>query len=133
MVGILTAALRCGDFHSHFSHDEAKAQRTWVTQSKPQGYCKGQEPRSKPKSHRLHINTLPPGGGIESPEKAAQERLIFFFSLQTLNFLFCIGVSLQFSCSVVSYSSKSHGLQHARLPCPSPTPGTHSDSCLSSW
>ena len=79
MVGILTAALRCGDFHSHFSHDEAKAQRTWVTQSKPQGSCKGQEPRSKPKSHRLHINTLPPGGGIESPEKAAQERLIFFF------------------------------------------------------
>ena len=25
-----------------------------------------------------------------------------------------------------------HGLQHARLPCPSPTPGVHSDSCPSS-
>ena len=26
-----------------------------------------------------------------------------------------------------------HGLQHARLPCPSPTPGTCSNSCPSSW
>ena len=28
----------------------------------------------------------------------------------------------QFSCSVVSNSLQPHGLQHARLPCPSPTP-----------
>ena len=27
----------------------------------------------------------------------------------------------------------THGLKHARLPCPSPTPGTCSNSCLSSW
>ena len=27
----------------------------------------------------------------------------------------------------------SHGLQYARLPCPSPTPGASSDSCPSSW
>ena len=26
-----------------------------------------------------------------------------------------------------------HGLQHARLPCPSPTPGVCSNSCPSSW
>ena len=31
--------------------------------------------------------------------------------------------SVQFSCSVVSDSLWPHGLQHARLPCPSPTPG----------
>ena len=30
--------------------------------------------------------------------------------------------SVQFSCSVVSDSLWSHGLQHARLPCPSPSP-----------
>ena len=30
-------------------------------------------------------------------------------------------VSLQFSCSVMSGSLQPHGLQHARLPCPSPT------------
>ena len=38
----------------------------------------------------------------------------------------------QFSRSVVSDSLRSHGLQHARLPCPSPTPRACSNSCLSS-
>ena len=43
-------------------------------------------------------------------------------------------VTVQFSHSVVSDSLWSHGLQHARLPCPSPTPGPYSDSCpLSQW
>ena len=42
--------------------------------------------------------------------------------------------SVQFSCSVVSDSLRPHGLQHARLPCPSPTPGVYSNSCpLSQW
>ena len=40
--------------------------------------------------------------------------------------------SAQFSRSVMSTSFQPHGLQHARLPCPSPTPGTCSNSCLSS-
>ena len=41
-------------------------------------------------------------------------------------------VSVQFSCSVVSDSLGPHELQHARLPCPSPTPGVYSNSCPSS-
>ena len=40
--------------------------------------------------------------------------------------------SVQFSCSVVSDSLKPHGLQHSRLPCPSPNPGACSNSCPSS-
>ena len=36
--------------------------------------------------------------------------------------------SVQFSRSVVSDSLRPHELQHARPPCPSPTPGVHSDS-----
>ena len=41
---------------------------------------------------------------------------------------------MQCSCSVVSNSLQSHRLQHARLPCPSPTPGACSDSYpLSQW
>ena len=40
--------------------------------------------------------------------------------------------SVQFSRSVVSDSLRSHGLQHSRPPCPSPTPGVHSDSQPSS-
>ena len=34
--------------------------------------------------------------------------------------------SAQFSCSVVSDSLRLHELQHARPPCPSPTPGVQS-------
>ena len=40
--------------------------------------------------------------------------------------------SVQFSHSVVSDSLRIHELQHARPPCPSPTPGVHSDSRQSS-
>ena len=39
----------------------------------------------------------------------------------------------QFSCSVVSNSLRPHGLQHTRLPCPSPTPRACSDPWTSSW
>ena len=51
--------------------------------------------------------------------------------------LYCIVVGIQIrsdqiSCSVVSDSLRPHELQHARPPCPSPTPGVHSDSCPSS-
>ena len=41
------------------------------------------------------------------------------------------GVLLQFS-SIRSDSLQPHGLQHARLPCPSPTPGACLNSCPSS-
>ena len=37
--------------------------------------------------------------------------------------------SVQFSQSVVSDSLKPYELQHARPPCPSPTPGVYSNSC----
>ena len=40
--------------------------------------------------------------------------------------------SVQFSCSVMFASLRPHGLQHARLPCPSPIPRVYSNSCPSS-
>ena len=40
--------------------------------------------------------------------------------------------SVQFSLSVISYTLWPQGLQHARLPCPSPTPEAYSNSCPSS-
>ena len=44
-----------------------------------------------------------------------------------------IASSVQFSLSVMSDSlSELHELQHARPPCPSPTPGVHPNSCPSS-
>ena len=42
--------------------------------------------------------------------------------------------SVQLSHSILSDSLRPHGLQHARPPCPSPTPGVYSNSCpLSRW
>ena len=41
--------------------------------------------------------------------------------------------SVQFSRSVMSNSLWPHESQHARPPCPSLTPGVHSNSCPSSW
>ena len=40
--------------------------------------------------------------------------------------------SVHFSCSVMSDSLRPHEPQHARPPCPSPTPGVHPNPCLSS-
>ena len=42
-------------------------------------------------------------------------------------------VSVQCSCSVASNSLQPNGLQHTRLPCPSPTPRAYSNSCLLGW
>ena len=64
----------------------------------------------------------------------------FFFFL--LTYLWYIKVDLhkrwanfsfQFSYSVVSDSLRPQESQHARPPCPSPTPGVYSNSCPSSW
>ena len=49
-------------------------------------------------------------------------------------FIFLLLSSVQFSHSVVYNSLRSHGLQHSRLPCPSPAPRAYSNSCpLSQW
>ena len=46
----------------------------------------------------------------------------------------CFHHSVQFSHSVIFDSLQPHGLQHARPPCPSPTPGVYSNSHpLSRW
>ena len=60
--------------------------------------------------------------------------IIQYFTIVVLRiplYSFNNGVS-QFSCSVVSDSLQPHEPQHARPPCPSPTPRVHSDSCPSS-
>ena len=41
--------------------------------------------------------------------------------------------SVQFTRSVVFDSLQHHGLQHARIPYPSPIPGGYSNSCSSHW
>ena len=56
-------------------------------------------------------------------------QLFFAFWLENLIHLH----SVQFSCSVVSDSLRPHESQHARPPCPSPSPGVHSNSHPLSW
>ena len=72
------------------------------------------------------LNQLLPAGHCES------QCLLRLLAKQVFKYLFFS--SVQFSHSVVSDSSRPRGLQHARLPCPSPTPGACSNSCpLSQW
>ena len=57
----------------------------------------------------------------------------FFKGMRKIISFFWVA-SVQFSPSVISNSLQPHGLQHARPPCPSPTPGVYSNSCpLRKW
>src|SRR5574337_583849 len=66
-----------------------------------------------------------------SPSPTESKRL---FNTSVSLLLSCIQGyrSVQFSRSVVSDSLQPHESQHARPPCPSPTPRVHSNSCPSS-
>ena len=60
--------------------------------------------------------------------------MIFLTGYCSLTVAFLAGTctgrsSVQFSSSVVSDTLRPHGLQHARFPCLSPTPGAYSNSC----
>ena len=59
--------------------------------------------------------------------------LLSLSEIRTTSFLWLMH-SVQFSRSVVSDSLRPHESQHARPPCPSPTPRVYSNSCqLSQW
>ena len=58
--------------------------------------------------------------------------VVQWLGLSTFNLRAQVKFLVQFSCSVVSDSLRPHELQHARPPCPSPTPGVHSNSRPSS-
>ena len=72
-------------------------------------------------------------GPLSTGDVSWSTSIISTSSLLECLLAFC-SVSVQFSQSVVSDSSRPHGLQHARPPCPSPTPGVYSNSSpLSQW
>ena len=75
-------------------------------------------------------------GHLTSPEACSSGRRLLPCSRGTELDVFCdfSFYLFLFSCSVVSSSLQPHGLQHTRLPCPSPSPGVCSNSCpLSQW
>ena len=57
--------------------------------------------------------------------------MILCLTLLLLPSIFPSISSFQFSRSIVSNSLQSHELQHARPPCPSPTPGVYPNPCPS--
>ena len=80
--------------------------------------------------------------GLHSPwdqkESHMTEQHSFSLSKTTLknNKMLITGISLFSSGQLLSHSAslQPYGLQHARSPCPSPTPGVYSNSCpLSPW
>ena len=73
-----------------------------------------------------HSFNLVSGGLLKSWSQVA------FPEMKKANICYLFGVLvllLLFSHSVITDSLRPHGLQHARLPCPSPTPRACSNSC----
>ena len=62
---------------------------------------------------------------------SSRRRNKFIYHKSTIEWHVCN--QIQFSCSVISDSLQPHGLQHAKFPCPLPTPRAYSNSCPSSW
>ena len=58
---------------------------------------------------------------VEASKNEDQEKLIHYNGGTA-------ATSVQFSCSVMSDSLSPHGMQHTRLPYPSPTPIAYSNS-----
>ena len=71
----------------------------------------------------------PPGSSVHG---ILQARILEWVAIPFSSRLYHCLISVQFSCSVMSDSLRPLGLQHARLPCPSPTPGAYSNSRPSS-
>ena len=66
-----------------------------------------------------------------SPKILHEDNLLY--ALLGLSWDSLVAQSVQISRSFVSDSLWPHGLQHARSPCPSPTPGVYSSTCPLSW
>ena len=66
------------------------------------------------------------------PKLQERNRIPIHTTMTYVSLSFYSVQSVQFSRSVVSDSLQPHELQHARPPCPSPTPGIYSNSCPSS-
>ena len=65
------------------------------------------------------------GWGMTEQQHICKYAAVFIYT-----YINSFNPSVQFSRSVVSDSLQPHELQHTRPPCPSPTPGVHSDSSV---
>ena len=66
------------------------------------------------------------------PSNTIWRTIVIMLNIRSPNLI--IFSPIQFTHSVMPYFLRPNGLQHDRLPCPSPTPGACSNSCpLSRW
>ena len=71
---------------------------------------------------------------LPSPVTSATGCCFCFGSISSFFLELFLHCTVQFSHSFISNCLRPHGLQHARPPCPSPTPGVYPNSCsLSRW
>ena len=74
------------------------------------------------------------GSSLQNKQSETRNELTKRFNnLREVNILRNPLSLLQFSRSVMSDSLRPHELQHARLPCPSSTPGVHPNPCPLCW
>ena len=108
--------------------------KTWLPAERKAYKWEGEVPWSGWGSQRI-LDSHPGLGnakGVMSSKSKEFTSLCLSFLLCKVRIIFLS--SVQFSHLVVSGSFWPHGLQHARLPCPSPTPRACSNSCpLSRW
>ena len=91
-------------------------------------------PESKAGTMKFSRHSAPSGGHYSNCNTRIHTTFISqCLGKQATQCELALGTSVQFSRSVVSKSLQPHGLQHARLPCPSPTPETYSNSCPLNW
>ena len=94
-----------------------------------------------PGSVKAATSAHPAGTTGLSERERKRRKVLFSLNHVNIDLGYCFGkiyrifcLSVQFSCPVMADSLRPHELQHARLPCPSPTPGAHPNSCpLSQW
>ena len=101
-------------YHLHFIN---KRMESWRTLSNCQSCMAG-----------LRQARIPAQASNSESMTLASALYYFQFSLASTLYYFQFS-SVQFSCSVVSDSLRPHESQHARPPCPSPTPGIQTNSC----
>ena len=75
----------------------------------------------------MRVSLLP--GPLRRKKRKAYTPKPRFISEYIYIYIYSRGFTVQFSCSVMSDSLRPHELQHARPPCPSPTPRTHPNQC----
>ena len=118
-----------------------KPSNNWMRPIHGRGFLNGSGVKNSPAVQEIWVQSLGLDDSLEK-EMATHSGILAWkiswtkelqsMGSQRLGHNWATNTSVQFSHSVVSNSLRPHESQHARPPCPSPSPGVHSDSRPSS-